>query len=61
VDFTSPLRALQAWNYDGTFTLEVFSEDHQFLAYSRDVLIRTWNNLKERQPERTLVPAETAI
>jgi sugar phosphate isomerase/epimerase len=57
LDFVSPLKALQAWNYDGTFTLEVFSEDRQFLAYSRDVLIETWNRLKQRQPGRSLVPA----
>jgi sugar phosphate isomerase/epimerase len=57
LDFVSPLKALQAWNYDSTVTLEVFSEDHQFLAYSRDVLIKTWDNLKERQPARALVTA----
>ena len=57
LDIISPLKALQAWNYDGTFTLEVFSEDHQFLSYSRDVLIKTWNRIRERQPARPLVPA----
>jgi sugar phosphate isomerase/epimerase len=45
LDFISPLKALQAWGYDGTITLEVFSEDRQFLSYSRDVLRRTWNSL----------------
>jgi sugar phosphate isomerase/epimerase len=57
LDFISPLKALQAWNYDGTFTLEVFSEDHQFLSYSREVLLKAWNKTKERQPARPLVPA----
>jgi sugar phosphate isomerase/epimerase len=57
LDFVSPLKALQAWNYDGTVTLEVFSEDHQFLAYSRDVLLKTWDNLQQRRPARELVPA----
>src|SRR5688500_6339431 len=57
LDFVSPLKALQAWNYDGTITLEVFSEDRQFLAYSRDVLIDTWNKIRERQPARSLVTA----
>ena len=52
LDYVSPLRALQAWEFDGTITLEVFSEDHQFLAYSRDVLVLTWNKLRERQGMR---------
>lgn len=47
LDFIHPLKALQTWKYDGTITLEVFSEDRQFLAYSRDVLKKTWNSLKQ--------------
>ena len=57
LDFVSPLKALQAWGYNDTITLEVFSEDRQFLAYSRDVLIRTWNSLKQKnapKPEAVL-------
>jgi len=50
LDFISPLKALQAWKYDGTITLEVFSEDRQFLSYSRDVLNRTWNSLLQKSP-----------
>jgi sugar phosphate isomerase/epimerase len=57
LDFISPLKALRAWNYDATFTLEVFSEDHQFLSYSRDVLIKTWNKIQERHGTQPLVPA----
>ncbi|MGZ8939184.1 MAG: sugar phosphate isomerase/epimerase family protein [Limisphaerales bacterium] len=45
LDFVSPLKALQAWGYDATITLEVFSDDRQYLSYSRDVLKRTWNSL----------------
>jgi sugar phosphate isomerase/epimerase len=52
LDFESPLRALQTWGYDGTITLEVFSEDHGYLAYSRDVLNRTWQALREKRPVR---------
>jgi len=33
---------LQAVGYDGTITLEVFTPDRHHLAYSRDVLRRTW-------------------
>lgn len=54
LDFAGPLKALQAWGYDGTITLEVFSEDRQFLAYSRDVLIRTWESLREPRSPRSL-------
>jgi sugar phosphate isomerase/epimerase len=48
LDFVTPLKALQTWGYDGTITLEVFSEDRQFLSYSRDVLKRTWNSLSPK-------------
>lgn len=48
LDFVNPLKALQAWGYNGTITLEVFSEDRQFLSYSRDVLRTTWNNLLQK-------------
>ncbi len=57
LDFISPLKALQTWNYDGTITLEVFSEDRQFLAYSREVLVKTWNTLRERQAALRLLSA----
>jgi sugar phosphate isomerase/epimerase len=53
LDFINPLKALQAWGYDGTITLEVFSEDRQFLSYSRDVLRRTWNSLLQKTPGGT--------
>lgn len=50
LDFINPLKALQAWGYDGTITLEVFSEDRQFLSYSRDVLRRAWTSLLSKSP-----------
>ena len=56
LDYKTPLRALQSWGYDGTITLEVFSDDHQFLAYSRDVLNRTWQELKASRGPGRLVP-----
>ena len=34
---------LQASGYDGTITLEVFSPDRQYLAYSRDLLRKIWD------------------
>jgi sugar phosphate isomerase/epimerase len=43
VDVARHLRSLQADGYDGTITLEVFSPDRNYLAYSRDVLRRLWD------------------
>lgn len=58
LDFATPLQALQSWGYDGTITLEVFSDDHEYLRYSRKVLEETWQNLLEkRKPTRAAVPA----
>jgi len=37
------IRALQRSGYDGTITLEVFTPDKHFLAYSRDVLRQLWD------------------
>ena len=34
---------LQATGYDGTITLEVFTPDRHYLAYSRDVLRQIWD------------------
>jgi hypothetical protein len=31
--------------YDGTITLEVFSEERQYLAPSRDMLRRLWDTV----------------
>jgi len=58
LEFESPLRALQGWGYDGTITLEVFSEDHEFLCYSREVLKRAWQKIRgERKGSREPVLA----
>jgi sugar phosphate isomerase/epimerase len=37
------IRSLQSAGYNGTITLEVFTADRHFLAYSRDVLRRLWD------------------
>jgi len=39
------LQLLRSNGYDGTITLEVFSEDKHYLAYSRDVLRRIWDEV----------------
>jgi sugar phosphate isomerase/epimerase len=46
------LRSLRHSGYDGTITLEVFTPDRQFLAYSRETLRRLW--------EQCSAPAVTA-
>lgn len=43
VDTPRYVRELKAVGYDGTITLEVFSPDRYFLAYSRDLLRRLWD------------------
>lgn len=43
LDVAAHVRALQQCGYDGTITLEVFTPDLKYLAYSRDVLRATWD------------------
>ena len=43
LDFRRHVRELKACGYDSTITLEVFSPDRHFLAYSRDVLRSLWD------------------
>jgi sugar phosphate isomerase/epimerase len=58
VDVRRAVRALERCGYDGTVTLEVFTPDKHFLAYSRDVLRRVWDEeiAAIRQSEPELVP-----
>ncbi len=48
VDVERHLRTLKASGYDGTITLEVFSPDRHYLAYSRDLLRRIWDENRPR-------------
>ena len=45
IDWPEMIRALKRCRYDDTITLEVFSEDRHFLAYSRDRLQTLWNEV----------------
>jgi sugar phosphate isomerase/epimerase len=45
VDLIEAVRSLKALGYDGTITLEVFTPDRHHLAYSRDLLQRTWDEV----------------
>ena len=42
LDLHRAVRALRRCGYDGTITLEVFTPDRHYLAYSRDVLRSIW-------------------
>ena len=46
VDVPSAIRALKRCGFDGTITLEVFTRDRHFLAYSRDVLRTMWDQIQ---------------
>ena len=50
VDVAHHVRSLQSAGYDGTITLEVFSPDRHYLAHSRDLLSRTWDQCAGRAP-----------
>jgi sugar phosphate isomerase/epimerase len=43
VDVPRMVRALKSCGYDDTITLEVFSPDHHYLEYSRDLLRKMWD------------------
>lgn len=43
LDLVAHVRALKTSGYDATITLEVFSRDRHFLAYSRDRLRQLWD------------------
>jgi sugar phosphate isomerase/epimerase len=42
LDLSHQIQLLRATGYDRTVTLEVFSEDKHYFAYSRDVLRKLW-------------------
>lgn len=50
VDLRGAVRQLQRVGYDGTITLEVFTPDPHYLAYSRDLLQRVWTEEAARYP-----------
>jgi sugar phosphate isomerase/epimerase len=45
LDLPHQVQLLRTAGYDGTITLEVFSEDKHYFAYSRDVLRRVWEEV----------------
>ena len=49
IDTAYFVRLLQAAGYDSTITLEVFTPDRHYLAYSREVLQRVWDECAEER------------
>ena len=47
IDVAHYIHLLQAIGYDATITLEVFSPNRDYLAYSRDLLRRIWDGNKQ--------------
>jgi sugar phosphate isomerase/epimerase len=45
MDIAAQLRLLKACGYNGTITLEVFSTDSHYFAYSRDRLQQIWDSV----------------
>jgi len=52
------LHLLRSCGYDGTITLEVFCPDLHYLAYSRDVLRRLWNEAAPAPPAAPAIESE---
>jgi len=50
VDVRGAIRDLKNCGFDGTITLEVFSQDRHYLTYSRDVLRRLWDEIQVSKP-----------
>lgn len=51
LDVRAAVAALQRCGFDGTITLEVFSPDRHYLAYSRDLLRRVWDAVRAEEPQ----------
>jgi len=60
IDVHHHVQLLRATGYDGTITLEVFSEDKYYLAHSRDVLRKIWDEAAVVQVPRAAVIATRA-
>ena len=46
LDLRRAIMALQRCEFDGTITLEVFTPDRHYLAYSRDILRKAWDDIR---------------
>ena len=46
INWEKKVRTLKRVGYDGTITIEVFSDDNDYLAMSRDKLRRLWDTVR---------------
>src|SRR5436190_7436510 len=60
VDTAHYVRSLRSIGYDGTITLEVFTPDRHYLAHSRDVLRKLWDEAAPQPAQRVTGPALAA-
>lgn len=55
LDLPRAIRALKNCGFDGTITLEVFTADRHFLAYSAEKLRRMWADIRVEAPAPEIV------
>lgn len=60
LDLHHQVQLLRAAGYDSTITLEVFSEDKNYFAYSRDVLRKLWDEAPAPAPAKAVAAAAPA-
>lgn len=60
MDFETHLRSLKICGYDGTITLEVFSEDRSYLQYSRDLLVKMWDSFEAGHSRESTIESAQA-
>lgn len=55
INVREAIRALQQCGYDGTITLEVFTEDKHLFSYSRDVLRAVWDECEASTSDHSVL------
>ncbi|MBA4150422.1 MAG: sugar phosphate isomerase/epimerase [Verrucomicrobia bacterium] len=56
IDIAHYVRLLQTRGYDSTITLEVFADDRTYLAHSRDILRKLWDEPEMEIPSTPATP-----
>lgn len=59
LDVAGHVRTLKASGYDGTITLEVFTDDPYYVAHSRDILRKLWDGSEAPLTRIETIPAKT--
>lgn len=59
LDLRRSLTALKRCGFDGTITLEVFTPDRHYLAYSRDIVRELWQEIEVPAPRDAAVILNT--